>query len=217
MTLIGLFFTSFVVGLSGSLMPGPVTVATIRESYARGSIAGPLIAAGHSLLELPLVIGLAFGLSRLIQQDLVFIIIGTLGGLALLYFGTGMIRDVRERSLTLEQATQSTASPAADKPRLMWLGIFWSITNPYWVVWWLTIGASYILIALDRGAVGIPIFYFAHILSDILWLSLIAFAIAQGKRIISEKYYRGLIFVCGLFLVGLAGWFLYTSATTFLG
>ena len=41
--LFGIFATSFVIALSGALMPGPVLTVTISESTKRGFWAGPLI------------------------------------------------------------------------------------------------------------------------------------------------------------------------------
>ena len=53
-----IFFTSFVIALSGALMPGPLLTVTISESARRGFVAGPLLIAGHGLLELALVVAL---------------------------------------------------------------------------------------------------------------------------------------------------------------
>ena len=86
-----------------------------------------------------------------------------------------------------------------------------SILNPYWSLWWATIGLGYILWATDLGAVGVASFYTGHILSDIVWYSLVAFAIASGRRIMTPEVYRGLIVVCGLFLLVLGGFFLYSA------
>ena len=59
---LAVFGTSFLVGLSGALAPGPLLALDIRESTARGFWAGPYIATGHSLLELLVVVLLAVGL-----------------------------------------------------------------------------------------------------------------------------------------------------------
>ena len=51
-TLLTIFVSSFVIALSGALMPGPLLTATISESSQRGFITGPLMIAGHAILEL---------------------------------------------------------------------------------------------------------------------------------------------------------------------
>ncbi|MFQ5892554.1 MAG: LysE family transporter, partial [Candidatus Methanofastidiosia archaeon] len=63
--------TSFLVGLSGALSPGPVLVATITEASKRGFVAGPLIVFGHAVLELILILSLVFGLGEFLSKTLI--------------------------------------------------------------------------------------------------------------------------------------------------
>ena len=69
-TLPVIFVTCFAVGLSGAVTPGPLLVYDIRGALIRGLNAGPLIAAGHSVLELLVVIGLAIGVARFMGAKL---------------------------------------------------------------------------------------------------------------------------------------------------
>jgi len=46
-----LFSTAFVVGLSGALMPGPVTAVTAEHSLKKGIIAAPMVTLGHGVME----------------------------------------------------------------------------------------------------------------------------------------------------------------------
>ena len=50
----------------------------------------------------------------------------------------------------------------------------------------------------------------AHILSDFAWLTLVAFVLATGRRIMSGRVYRGFLAACGLFLLVLGVYFLYS-------
>jgi len=50
--LAGVPITSFVVALSGALMPGPLLTVTVGEATRRGFWAGPLIILGHGILEM---------------------------------------------------------------------------------------------------------------------------------------------------------------------
>ena len=87
MDLAAIFTTSFLVGFSGAMMPGPLLGVTVSEAARRGFKAGPLIVAGHSLPELLLVLLLALGLASVIGREGVKVAIGFVGGLFLLYFG----------------------------------------------------------------------------------------------------------------------------------
>ena len=87
-----IFASSFVIALSGALMPGPLLTATISESSRHGFITGPLMIAGHALLELALVGAILLGLAPFFQRPEVFVATA-LGGTAILaWMAFGMFR-----------------------------------------------------------------------------------------------------------------------------
>ena len=86
-----IFETSYLVGLSGAVSPGPLLAYNIREAVRRGFLAGPYTATGHAILELLVVIVLALGLRQLFDSDPVVGGIGLLGGLVLLWMGAYFI------------------------------------------------------------------------------------------------------------------------------
>jgi threonine/homoserine/homoserine lactone efflux protein len=232
--LAAIFVTSFGVGFTGALMPGPLTTVAVRESMQRGFWAGPLLAAGHSLIELALVIALALGLSRFLVEDPVKAGVGIAGGLFLLWMGLYILSRPPEQPAPLDHPPSSNnPGPAAysnswrrrwllpltggrsaseSLPRvaavLMSAAILVSVFNPGWVAWWASVGSAFISQSLEQGAAGVASFYVGHILSDILWLTLLAFVLASGRRMMSGLVYRGIVVVCGLFLLGLGAYFL---------
>ena len=155
MEIVALFFTSFLVGLSGALMPGPVLTMTIAQAMKRGHVAGPLVSLGHGVVEGTLVIALTLGLSQVLQLPLVTGLIGVLGGLCLLYMGAGMIRAPAPSDLSVsKQGSVGGIGPVL-------AGALTSVANPYWVLWWATIGAAQLLLAFKFGAIGILAFTWA--------------------------------------------------------
>ena len=90
-------------------------------------------------------------------------------------------------------------------------GILLSLSNPYWVIWWLTVGAAFMTRSLELGLLGIGAFYIGHILSDYSWYSMVSAALASGRRLITERLYRGITLVCGIFLAAMGGYFLVTG------
>ncbi len=235
--LAAIFVTSFGVGFTGALMPGPLTTVAVRESMERGLWAGPLLAAGHSLIELALVIGLALGLSHFLIEDPVRAGVGIAGGLFLLWMGihiisrpperpAGIVRPPlpnnpgtaahqnswRQRWLRLptggETGSESLPRMAA---MLMSAAILLSVFNPAWLAWWASVGSAFISQSLEQGAAGVASFYVGHILSDILWLTLLAFVLASGRQMMTAGLYRGIIAFCGIFLLGLGAYFLASS------
>lgn len=196
-SLIALFFTAMVVALSGAMMPGPLLTVTISESTRKGAVAGPLLIAGHAILELLLVIGLLFGLGPLLKNEIFFVIIAFVGGAIMLWMAWGMFRSLPSLSV-------SYSAEQKESNNLVLTGALMSLVNPYWIIWWATIGIGYIVLSQKFGFIGVLIFYLGHIAGDLSWYSAISVAVARGKRLFTDKVYRLLIAICGSFLVGFA-------------
>jgi threonine/homoserine/homoserine lactone efflux protein len=189
-----LFVTSFVVALSGAVMPGPLLTITISESSRRGIMTGPLLIAGHAILELALVLALIMGLAPLLKMEPVFIIIALAGSAVLLWMGVGMLRSVPAMTLVAD------GNPSGGK-NLILSGVLMSLVNPYWSIWWATIGLGYILHSMNAGTMGVVAFFTGHILGDLFWYAAVSTAIWKGRRLLSDRSYRLLIGACGVFLI----------------
>jgi threonine/homoserine/homoserine lactone efflux protein len=204
-----LFITALIVGLSGAMMPGPLLTVTIMESAFRGVIAGPLIVLGHALLELILVLALLGGLSVYLKMTLVTIIISVVGGAFLIFIGLNMVNDTIKGRVVLD-SDNSEIIKGINKMHPVWAGILVSLSNPFWVVWWATVGLTYLTTALNSGTAGIVSFFTGHIMADLLWYCLVAAAIASGRKLVKQQVYQAIILICGLFLIGLGGYFIWT-------
>lgn len=225
-----IFTTAFIVGFSGAMMPGPLLTVTIGESARRGFLAGPLIVAGHAILELALILALAGGLAVILTAAGVSQVIALLGGAFLLYMGAGMARDAATGRVTLKIADQAGGQATiggdeGDRPpdgrtavqkrmHPVLAGILVSVSNPYWTLWWATVGLGYITLSLQKGTLGLASFFTGHILADLVWYSLISAAVAGGRKFMSDRVYSGIIAACGIFLLGLGGYFLYYGIFT---
>ena len=116
-----------------------------------------------------------------------------------------MIIDAVKGRLTLdpngtEAGKKVTMHPAAT-------GVLLSLTNPYWVIWWATVGLTYLTLALKNGPIGAASFFTGHIMADLLWYSLISAIAAGGRRFMNQHIYKIVIIICGLFLAGLGCYF----------
>jgi threonine/homoserine/homoserine lactone efflux protein len=192
--------TSFVVALSGALMPGPLLTLTVGESAHRGFWAGPLIIVGHALLELALVLLLLMGVGVWLHRPVVLGLVGVIGAAMLGWMGLGLLRASRHSRLKFDHQAASGMHP-------VWAGVLMSAANPYFLIWWLTIGLGYILFSAKYGMVGVVLFYLGHILADFAWYSLVSAAVAQGRHFLSDRVYCGFLAGCGLFLFGFGGYF----------
>lgn len=189
-------------------MPGPVLALTISGVARRGFRAAPLIIAGHALLELALVIALVFGLSRFIDSDFIASIIGIVGGSVLI--GIGAMTAIKGR-----RSVNPLSSPPTYATRdhmLIMSGIVLSLSNPYWFLWWATIGLTYLLWSLKLGAAGVATFFVGHTSGDFAWHAVVALVIITGRRFINDSAYRWMLIVCGIALVGLGVYFIVSGA-----
>jgi threonine/homoserine/homoserine lactone efflux protein len=198
MDLPALFISAFIVGFSGALMPGPLLAVDIAETPVRGFRAGPLLTGGHAIAEVIVVILLSIGLAALVSQNkIIGNAIGVVGGGMLVFMGIGMIYNLvraRIKSSFIESKSKNSW-------RLIFDGFIASLSNPYWFVWWATTGSAFLVKSMKYGVAGPTVFYFGHILSDLVWYSLVSFLIWKGRKIISGTGYKILISACALFLL----------------
>ena len=207
-SLLVIFFTSFGVGLSGSITPGPLLAFNVREVARIGFWAGPLSIVGHSLLELIIVIALAIGAAHFLESPIAGFLIGIAGGLFLLWMGWGMTRHPN-RQAPPARAECRQASRSGGRYGMTALGgALVTLSNPYWSLWWATIGLGYMVWSTEMGRPGVVSFYVGHILADFVWYTAVALALVTGRRLMSPMAYRALMVVCGLFILGMGVWFI---------
>jgi len=210
----GVLLKSFIIGLSGAMMPGPMLAVTIEHSHKKGLMAGPLIVLGHSILELLLLILLVFGLGSIIQSNIAIIIISLVGAIVLFWMGWDMIKNASKvKFVSVEKANNPDSRVAIKAHSSIFAGILTSLSNPYWTLWWATIGLNLILDSLKTTQVGVVYFYFGHIMSDLVWFSIVSISIVMSKKIISDRYFQTIITICGIILIGFGLIFGYNGIT----
>ncbi|MDF1552547.1 MAG: LysE family transporter [Deferrisomatales bacterium] len=200
-TLPAIFAGSFIIGFSGAIMPGPMLTVTIREAGQRGFWAGPLVVLGHGLLELALVVALLQGLDGWLQAPQFTGTVGLVGGAMLLVMAVAMLRGLPGLRLQLEGSTGRGRGGAVLG------GVLTSLSNPYWTLWWATVGMGYLTLTRGTGVRGTVAFFAGHILSDLVWFTLIAALIHYGRRFCTDRVYRWLVGGCALLLLYFAAIF----------
>ena len=128
----------FVVGLTGALAPGPTLVATINASIAGDWTTGLKVSLGHAIVELFLVLLILLGLAT-VALPYTSVIAG-IGGIALVVFGILTIKGSRKATLRTSEV-QTIANPYM-------AGLVTSAANPYFWIWWLSIGSAMVIAGL---------------------------------------------------------------------
>ncbi len=200
-----IFTTSFVIAFSGAMMPGPLMTMTIGESARSGPWVGPKMIAGHAVLEVALLGAIFFGLAPLFKQELFFIIIALLGGAIMIWMAQSMFRSLPQLEIKTTEADTKTMN-------VYLAGILMSLANPYWIIWWATIGLGYVMHSQKLGFTGIVFFFVGHILGDLVWYSAISFAVGKGRKFFGNKTYRILVGTCAVFLALFAVWLIYDGS-----
>ena len=206
--MIEVFLQSMLIGYSGAVMPGSLLTYTLDKSIKTGARAGFLISVGHALLELALVILIFLGVGKYLGTTAAQMIIGILGGLVLIFFGSGMVKDIVKGNISID-----FNKPADGKyGNIIVGGALISASNPYFIIWWAAIGLGLIMNAYNSfGIAGVILFYFGHIISDFTWYCFISALISKTRTFINRKAYKIVIALLGICLVGFGLSFLIKS------
>ena len=184
------------ISLSGVMMPGPLTAATITKGY-REQNAGIFIALGHAVIELPLMALIYFGFARFFASPEVKMVVGLAGGLMLIFMGLMVLRSFRK-----------DMGEAADLPyNSLVTGIVLTGANPYFFLWWATIGIALIVAAAQFGIWGLIIFAVVHWSCDLVWEQCVSMSVFRTKHLWTKRVQQIVFGICALALVGFGVYF----------
>jgi len=196
-----------VVSLSGVMMPGPVTAAAIVMG-ARNRYAGALMAVGHGIVEFPLIVLIAVGMKGILESNSVKIVIGLAGGAFLVIMAIQMLSNLK--SANKPQVTISKSAP-------LLAGVILSGGNPYFFVWWATVGLALATTATGLGVWAFVLFAIVHWLCDLIWLEALSWASFKGSVLISPRRQRIVMLVCAIVLFGFGLLFIGGAGLAWLG
>ncbi len=220
-----IFALSFVVALTGAMAPGPLLTYTIiksAQSRGRGYLMGAWIIAGHALLEMGIIFALLLGFSFVLKNPVVVKGIGLIGGVILIWFGVSIILDVMRRRISTTFLEESdggqtpltdTSTRAIGNPVMG--GVLISMANPYWWIWWVTIGFAFIL-EFNISFTNWPrllAFFLGHEAGDLAWYLAVSTLAYFGLRHLNRKIYYAILALCGLFMIAFG---LYLGSAPFL-
>lgn len=177
------------ISLSGAMAPGPVTTVVLGKG-SESPHAGAWVSIGHGIVEIPMMVALLYGLGRLLDTPYVKPAIALAGGLFLLFMAWGMFRSLRGGA---SAATQNSSSPVV-------AGVVLTVSNPYFLVWWATVGAALITRSVAFGVAGFVAFALAHWLVDFSWCYSLSAISYKGGQVLGPRFQTGVLLVCGLML-----------------
>ena len=192
-TLVEFAIIVITVSLSGVMSPGPLFAATVAYGLKGGIKTGLKMAYGHTVVELPLVVLLGIGAISLNTVPQFREITSILGALSLFVFAGIQIKSTIKKPSAIFEGKHG--------PFLA--GIILSGLNPFFLIWWFTIGFKLITDAIILYSfIGIGVMFAFHIWMDYAWICSVAFLSSKGKKIISNKKYH-------VFMIAISGVLVY--------
>jgi len=188
-----------IITFSGVMIPGPMFAVLLTKSF-RSPWAGTQMSVGHAVFEIPLILLIYFGFAQFFQSIIVQLVLSILGGGMIIWLGIGMFRSRRE-----------IVQKGKDLPYNAFVaGIMMSGLNPFFLMWWATIGSLLLMKFLELGdsAFGLSLFYIVHWACDLTWLSLVSNVVYRTHHFWSLRFQEWLFIACSLLLIGFGLWFI---------
>jgi len=199
--MLDLIALTIIISASGALSPGPLTVATVAVSLKRNWKVGVLAALGHMTVEIPYIIILILIYEQIkifLQNFIVKVLFLTFILIFILMFAFFIIRESLSK-VKIEMKIEKIYHPFL-------IGVIFSILNPYFLLWWVTVGFVLIKIIIESGNLLLffIIMYIAHVWLDYAWLTGLASVASLSTNFLGSKGHRIIMFCLGIFLIYLA-------------
>lgn len=196
--LAGVLLVTAVITPSGALSPGPLSVSAMVLGAKDGWKAGVLVAAGHMAFELPYFVLLAFFAKSFQLGGSVERAMLAAASLFVLFFAYLALRDAwRGAEIDLGKDSPSD-SRALSNPFLA--GLVLTGLNPYFLVWWVSVGLPIVEGSSNLGVAGAAVYAF-HVSYDYVWLGLLAYLSSLGAKRFGGRRYRAFLAALGLVLL----------------
>lgn len=184
------------------MQPGPVTATAITLG-TKNKFSGFELSVGHGIIEFPLMVLIILGMGDLLKSTLTQIIIGLAGGAVLLIMAVQMLRSTK--------LIDDQDSGDVKKSNPIIAGIALSAGNPYFLIWWATIGLALATDAVGFGIYAFVLFAIVHWSVDCIWLQILSYTSFKGSRFFGNKIQRYVILFCSAALILFAAIFVFHS------
>ena len=200
-----LFFLAqvVVISCSGVMQPGPVT-ATVITMGTRNRYAGILMALGHGIVEFPLMVVIILGVGKFFELRGVQVAIGLAGGVFLILMAIQSLNGLKAKT---------DAAPKALSGKPVLAGIVLSAGNPFFLIWWATVGLALATQAAQWGIWAFVLFALTHFSMDLIWLQILSWASFKGSVLLGPRGLRIVLMICSAALLAFGLFFIYRAAS----
>ncbi len=158
--------STLLVTPSGALSPGLLSAAAVASGATLGALGGLMVSLGHVAVELPYLLVLTTMLSGIRETLLKYKKILSLIVLAFAtFFAYGLVSGGGVPKVTVTDALLA--------------GIFFTASNVYFLLWWVTVGLPLVEMA-SASKKHFVTMYLSHVWMDFAWLTLLS---VMGKAL----------------------------------
>jgi len=201
MDVVSLIVSTVAVSISGAFSPGPLTASTVVVGTRKFAKGGLLVAFGHMIFEFPYVMIIALlssSISSLLTNITVSYTLTLMIFSFIIFFSYMNIKEgvniIKKRNVQMKKNGRYTLNPIL-------IGILLTGLNPYFLLWWFSVGLSLIQLSISMGAAYLLLMYVVHVWMDYFWLTLMGFAGESSVKILNSKGYGALLIMLGLTLI----------------
>ncbi len=210
--LLGFIFQVVLITSSGVFAPGPLTASAIAMGSDEGWKAGLKMSTGHMVVEFPLILLIAANLAFFLTGSLLRDLISVVGGVLLIVLGYLMVRDTVKEGYGSNSLSNSKDSTFSKIKSPLLTGVLLSALNPYFLIWWVFVGGTLIIQALNlAGSLGIFILFVSHIWMDYFWLIILSTIAEKGRKFFSSKIYSAFLVLISLVIMFYGVKFMYSG------
>ncbi|MBI4303910.1 MAG: LysE family transporter [Chloroflexi bacterium] len=188
------------------MAPGPMFALTLAKSY-ESPWAGIWVSLGHAVVEVPLVLLIYFGFAEFFKRRWTQFVLSIVGAGMIMWLGIAMFN-----------ARLDVVQQGKDLPYSAFVaGILTSALNPFFLLWWATVGSMLIMRFVAFGRASLSLFVIVHWLCDLLWLSFVSVLVYNTRSFWAQRFQEGLFIASSLLLVGFGVWFAIAGVRTWFG
>lgn len=190
------------LGFSAGISPGPLMSLVITTALARGFAAGLRVAVAPLLTDLPIVAAAVLFVAAIPEG--VQALLAAVGGAYVLYLGADALRAARTARL-------GGAAPQAARRDVV-RGALVNLLSPHPWLFWLSVGGPLLAAAWRVGSLHAAAFLFGFYGLLVGSKIGVAWAVAAGRRFLTDHTYRLLLAASGVLLFVFGGLLLWQAA-----
>jgi len=142
------------------------------------------------------------GMDKLLKSTNTQIMVSLAGGVLLLVMSIRMLANLKSTAVL---------NGKTPKTRPVLTGLVLSVTNPYFLLWWATVGLALATRAIRLGIWAFGLFAVVHWLCDCTWLQALSWASFRGSKLLGHRSEQIVLVICSLALFFFGLFFIYTA------